>query len=153
MIPKKPPWRLAFYARVSSKEQADNVTIASQVDELRQVIAGAEGVLLPEDCYIDEHYSGETLLRPDLDRLRDRIDAGQLDRLYLYDIDRLARGFPLQGCDRAIPGVSQQKTTFSVGEEGPSTFHFRQFGAGKRRPRWAFWWCKPDTRRPPRTPR
>ena len=96
MIPKKPPWRLAFYARVSSKEQADNVTIASQVDELRQVIAGAEGVLLPEDCYIDEHYSGETLLRPDLDRLRDRIDAGQLDRLYLYDIDRLARGFPLQ---------------------------------------------------------
>jgi site-specific DNA recombinase len=92
----KPPWRLAFYARVSSKEQADDLTIASQVDELRQVIAGVDGILLTEDCYIDENYSGETLLRPDLDRLRDRVAAGYLDRLYVYDIDRLARGCPLQ---------------------------------------------------------
>jgi site-specific DNA recombinase len=96
MKPPRPPWRLALYGRVSSKEQAKNLTIKSQVAELQETIATVEGILCPNDCYIDEFYSGETFLRPELDRLRDSIAAGQIDRLYVYDIDRLARGFALQ---------------------------------------------------------
>jgi site-specific DNA recombinase len=83
--------RAAFYARVSSEQQADNNTIASQVAELRQGIA-ADGCTLHEDaCFCDDGVSGTTLMRPALERLRDQVAAGAIDRLYVLAPDRLAR--------------------------------------------------------------
>ena len=38
----------------------------------------------PELCFVDEGYSGGTLLRPALERLRDQAAAGAIDRLYVH---------------------------------------------------------------------
>jgi site-specific DNA recombinase len=82
---------VAFYARVSSEQQAQAQTIASQVAALRDHIAQAEEVLSPAHEFIDQGYSGSTLIRPALERLRDAVAAGELERVYGYSPDRLAR--------------------------------------------------------------
>jgi site-specific DNA recombinase len=86
----------ALYARVSSEQQATAHTILSQVAALRQRVADDRLVLLPEHEFIDEGYSGATLLRPALERLRDQIATGVLDRIYVHSPDRLARKYAYQ---------------------------------------------------------
>jgi site-specific DNA recombinase len=87
---------VALYARVSSDRQAADVTIASQVAALRERIA-ADGVSVDESlCFLDEGYSGETLLRPALERLRDAAWTGAVDRVYVHSPDRLARKYAWQ---------------------------------------------------------
>ena len=87
---------VAIYARVSSEGQAREKTIASQVASLRERVA-ADGFLLePDDCYIDEGYSGSILVRPDLERLRDAAASGRIERLYVHAPDRMARRYAHQ---------------------------------------------------------
>jgi len=88
--------QVAIYARVSSDHQAETQTVASQVAALRERVA-KEGLALPDamQC-IDEGYSGATLIRPALERLRDVIAARAVDRLYLHSPDRLARKYAYQ---------------------------------------------------------
>ena len=86
----------AIYARVSSEHQATAHTIASQVAALRDRVT-LDGLVLPEAMeFLDEGYSGATLVRPALERLRDVIAAGALDRLYVHSPDRLARKYAYQ---------------------------------------------------------
>lgn len=86
----------AIYARVSSEQQAEAGTIASQVAALRTRVL-ADGVTLAEDLvFIDEGYSGATLVRPALERLRDLAAAGGIDRVYVHSPDRLARKYAYQ---------------------------------------------------------
>lgn len=88
--------RVAIYARVSSEQQAAAGTIASQLAALRERVA-QDGCRLPDDMiFVDEGYSGATLVRPDLDRLRDWVAMQGLDRLYVYAPDRLARKYAYQ---------------------------------------------------------
>ena len=87
---------VAFYARVSSEQQTTAQTILSQVAALRQRIMEDGLVLLPEHEFTDEGYSGATLLRPALERLRDLIATGVLDRVYVHSPDRLARKYAYQ---------------------------------------------------------
>lgn len=88
--------RAAIYARVSSQRQAEEDTIASQIEALEQRVA-ADGLRLEADChFIDDGYSGTTLERPALEQLRDQIAAGALDRLYVHCPDRLSRVFAQQ---------------------------------------------------------
>jgi len=98
--------RAAFYARVSSDQQAQAGTIASQVEALQQRIT-QDGLTREEElCFVDDGYSGSTLIRPGLERLRDQAAAGAMDRLYVHSPDRLARRYAyqalltdeLQGC-------------------------------------------------------
>ena len=57
----------------------------------------ADGLVLPaEREFVDEGYSGATLVRPALERLRDLAAAGVLDRLYVHSPDRLARKYAYQ---------------------------------------------------------
>ena len=85
-----------LYARVSSEQQADEHTIDSQVAALRTRVT-EDGLLLPaEGEFLDEGYSGATLVRPALERLRDLIAAGGIDRLYVHSPDRLARRYAYQ---------------------------------------------------------
>ncbi|HOX60244.1 MAG TPA: recombinase family protein, partial [Verrucomicrobiota bacterium] len=88
--------RAGLYARVSSEQQAKENTIASQVEALRQRMTQDEVVGEPELCFVDEGYSGSTLVRPALERLRDLAAAGGLDRLYVHSPDRLARKYAYQ---------------------------------------------------------
>jgi site-specific DNA recombinase len=88
--------RPGLYARVSSDHQAEEGTSASQVESLRHR-ASADGLTVEAELhFLDEGYSGSTLLRPQLERLRDQAAAGAFDRLYVLAPDRLARSFPLQ---------------------------------------------------------
>jgi site-specific DNA recombinase len=88
--------RVAFYARVSSDHQAEEGTIASQVADLQQRIAADGGRTEPDLEFLDDGYSGATLLRPALERLRDQAAQGMIDRLYVLSPDRLARKYAYQ---------------------------------------------------------
>ncbi len=96
MKPKPCSSRAALYARVSSDHQAEEGTIDSQVEALSHR-ASADGWTVDAELrFLDDGYSGSTLLRPQLERLRDQAAAGAFDRLYVLAPDRLARSFPLQ---------------------------------------------------------
>ena len=85
-----------LYARVSSDGQARERTIESQLAELHQR-ALADGVPPPPELvFCDDGYTGSTLVRPALERLRDVVAAGAVDRLYVHSPDRLAREFAHQ---------------------------------------------------------
>ncbi len=88
--------RPALYARVSSEQQAEAGTIASQLEALRQRVRQDDLALEDELCFADDGYSGTTLLRPALERLRDVAAAGGIDRLYVYSPDRLSRKYAYQ---------------------------------------------------------
>jgi len=90
------PLCVALYARVSGGRQAEDGTIASQVDALLQRAAADGCQVAPEWRFLDDGWSGATLLRPALERLRDLAAAGALDRLYVYSTDRLSRNFAHQ---------------------------------------------------------
>jgi site-specific DNA recombinase len=87
---------VALYARVSSQRQAEELTIGSQVEMLQQRIRQDGYVVADELCFLDDGYSGSTLVRPALERLRDVAHCGGLDRLYLHSPDRLARKYLYQ---------------------------------------------------------
>jgi site-specific DNA recombinase len=90
------PLCVAIYARVSSEQQATSSTIDSQIAALEARLAQDGLALIPEGRFTDEGYSGATLVRPALDRLRDAVAAGNLDRLYVHSPDRLARRYAYQ---------------------------------------------------------
>jgi site-specific DNA recombinase len=90
------PTQVAIYARVSSEQQAEAHTIASQVAALQERVA-ADGLSVSAAMhFVDEGYSGATLVRPALERLRDVVAAGSVDRLYVHSPDRLARNYAYQ---------------------------------------------------------
>ncbi len=88
--------QIAIYARVSSEQQAEAQTIASQVGALQDRVA-SEGLTVPSAMqFLDEGDSGATLVRPALVRLRDVVAARAVDRLYIHSPDRLARKYTYQ---------------------------------------------------------
>ncbi len=87
---------VALYARVSSEQQAQLNTIDSQLAALRARIEQDDAVLSTEHEFIDAGYSGSTLIRPALERLRDAIARHEVDRVYVYAPDRLARKYAYQ---------------------------------------------------------
>ncbi len=88
--------RAAMYARVSSEQQAKEHTIASQIEAIRQRILDDGLDCDPELHFVDDGYSGGTLIRPALERLRDQAAAGSIDRLYIHSPDRLSRKYAYQ---------------------------------------------------------
>jgi site-specific DNA recombinase len=88
--------RAAIYARVSSDQQAEAGTIVSQVAALEERLQCDDLTLDPELRFLDEGYSGSTLVRPALEQLRDAAANGAIDRLYVHSPDRLARKYAYQ---------------------------------------------------------
>ena len=82
--------RVAIYARVSSEQQTGESTIASQLAALRARVSGDGQILPAERCFVDDGYSGATLVRPALERLRDLAAAGGLDRVYVHSPESYA---------------------------------------------------------------
>ena len=74
------PSHAAIYARVSSDQQTADKAIASQLAALEARLAQEGLRVVPEHRFLDEGYSGATLVRPALERLRDAAAAGALDR-------------------------------------------------------------------------
>ena len=88
--------QVALYARVSSERQADTNTIASQIAALTERIKSDGKELSNEMQFIDDGFSGTTLIRPSLERLRDNVVSGLIDTLYILSPDRLARKYAYQ---------------------------------------------------------
>ena len=88
--------QVALYARVSTLNQQQEGTIASQIQSLHLYIRQQEWSLLPTHEYIDEGVSGARLDRPALDRLRDCAQRGEFDAVVVLSPDRLARNYAHQ---------------------------------------------------------
>ncbi|MGD8911049.1 MAG: recombinase family protein, partial [Chromatiales bacterium] len=87
---------VAIYARVSSDQQAKRETVGSQVGALKEKIITDGESFIEEMAFIDEGVSGATLIRPQLERLRDSVALGLIDRLYILAPDRLSRKYAHQ---------------------------------------------------------
>ena len=78
---------LAIYARVSTEEQAKHgFGIPAQIRACQEKVGE-----LPALVFADEGVSGETLQRPALEELRQRIRGGEIRSVYCLDPDRLSR--------------------------------------------------------------
>jgi site-specific DNA recombinase len=88
--------QVAVYARVSGETQAAAHTIASQIEALHERVATDGCQLLAEHEFLDDGYSGNTLVRPALEQLRDLIASGSIDCVYIHSPDRLARRYAYQ---------------------------------------------------------
>ncbi len=86
----------ALYARVSSERQVEANTITSQIDALKARIIKDGLPLLEEYQFIDNGYSGSNLIRPALEKLRDQVAAGTIDKIYIHSPDRLSRKYAYQ---------------------------------------------------------
>src|SRR5262245_19802153 len=83
----------AIYVRVSTDRQALAQTIDQQIERLRLHLQGEGQELHGEHIFRDDGYSGATLNRPGLDRLRDQLREGGIERVLIASPDRLARNY------------------------------------------------------------
>ncbi len=87
--------RCAVYARKSTEEGLDREfnTLDAQRDACEAYVASqrAEGWVLVPDRYDDGGFSGATLERLALRRLLADIEAGRVDVIVVYKVDRLSR--------------------------------------------------------------
>ncbi|HTT91810.1 MAG TPA: recombinase family protein, partial [Acidimicrobiales bacterium] len=81
----------AIYARVSGARQKEEQTIGSQTAECHQAAQQWGLDVPPEWVFTDEGYTGATLVRPALERLRDLAAQVPVDVVVCYSPDRLAR--------------------------------------------------------------
>ena len=82
-----PAPRLAIYARVSTLNRGQDVGL--QLDELRSVAAQRGWFVVGE--YVDQGVSGVKTSRPGLDRMLADAQAGKLDVVAVWKLDRLGR--------------------------------------------------------------
>jgi site-specific DNA recombinase len=86
----------AIYARVSSEQQREEHTIASQTAALIEFAKRHDLEVPREWVFEDEGYSGASLERPGLERIRDLAAEGQIQAVLVYAPDRLSRKYAYQ---------------------------------------------------------
>src|SRR6266480_5078935 len=86
----------AIYTRVSSEQQREANTIASQTASLIEFAQGHDLEVPKEWVFEDDGYSGATLERPGLERVRDLAAEGQIQAVLAYAPDRLSRKYAYQ---------------------------------------------------------
>ncbi len=86
----------AIYARVSSDQQREAHTIASQTAALIELARTLDLEVPKAWIFEDEGYSGATLERPGLERVRDLAAEGQIQAVLVYSPDRLSRKYAYQ---------------------------------------------------------
>jgi site-specific DNA recombinase len=86
----------AIYARVSSEQQREAHTIASQTAALIELARTLDLEVPKAWIFEDEGYSGATLERPGLEHVRDLAAEGQIQTVLIYSPDRLSRKYAYQ---------------------------------------------------------
>jgi site-specific DNA recombinase len=86
----------AIYARVSSEQQREAHTIASQTAALIELARTLDIEVPTAWIFEDDGYSGATLERPGLERVRDLAAEGQIQTVLVYSPDRLSRKYAYQ---------------------------------------------------------
>ena len=106
--------RCAVYTRKSSEEglEMEFNSLDAQRESCEAYVASqrAEGWILVPDRYDDGGFSGGTLERPALKRLRADIEGSKVDVVVVYKIDRLSRS--LMDFSRLVEVFDQHKVTF-----------------------------------------
>ena len=87
---------IAVYVRVSTQRQAQAQTIEQQLDSLRNYHEAQGWPWQEEHIFRDDGYSGASLKRPGLDRLREQAAQAHFDRVLITTPDRLARKYIYQ---------------------------------------------------------
>ena len=92
--PQKEIKLIAVYARVSTSNQEKEGTIETQLSAVRDFSKKNNYTIVQE--YLDDGWSGDILVRPELDRLR--LDAKKKiwQAVLMYDPDRIARRYSYQ---------------------------------------------------------
>ena len=115
--------RCAIYTRKSSEEglEQDFNSLHAQREACAAYVASQkhEGWVLLAEAYDDGGLSGGTLERPALQRLLDDVDAGKVDQIVVYKIDRLTRSLAdfaklverLDGAGASFVSVTQSFNT------------------------------------------
>ncbi len=116
----------ALYARVSSDGQARGNTVASQLAALQARAKADAAAIGPDHAYVDEGRSGATLARPALERLRDAVAAGEVDRITCTRPTGWRGAMPIRCCwsrssaarasklcSLTAPSAAQPRTTYS----------------------------------------
>lgn len=85
--------RRAIYVRVSSRQQAQNLTIDQQLERLQTYCQTQQWPWQQIHIFRDDGYSGASLRRPALERLRDQVASGCFDQLLITEPSRLARKY------------------------------------------------------------
>lgn len=120
---RRPRIRCAIYTRKSSDEGLDQEfnSLDVQHEACAAYIASQkhEGWVLAKERYDDGGVSGGTLDRPGVQRLLSDIDAGKIDRIIVYKVDRLTRSLAdfaklvdrLDGAGASFVSVTQSFNT------------------------------------------
>ena len=85
--------KVAMYVRVSTQRQALTQTIEQQLHLLREHSQIHGWLWQEESIFRDDGYSGASLRRPGLDRLRDQAASGCFDQVIITAPDQLARKY------------------------------------------------------------
>ena len=85
--------KIALYARVSSTQQAQSQTIEEQLHRLHTHCQNQHWSEQDLVTFLDNGYSGASLKRPGLDRLRDAVARAEIDQILLTEPSRLARNY------------------------------------------------------------
>ena len=86
----------AIDARGSSEQQREAHTIASQTAALIELARTLDVEVPKAWIFEDDGYSGATLERPGLERVRDLAAEGQIQTVLVYSPDRLSRKYAYQ---------------------------------------------------------
>jgi len=104
----------AIYARVSSEQQAQQATVESQITTLKQRVAADGHLVLPHDVFVDEGFSGATLVRPALERLRDRAADGGIDFHRSWRTSTCTRCLSRGSRARCSLGFTAERTSYAT---------------------------------------
>ena len=85
--------RVAYYARVSTAAQVQAETIDQQLERLHAYSQARGWAWQEQHLFRDDGYSGASLARPGLDRLREQVALAAFDRIVITSPDRLARKY------------------------------------------------------------
>ncbi len=105
--------------------------IEQQLDRLRAAVAGHGWKLDEQHVYRDDGYSGASLGRPGLDRLRDHAALAELDLVVITATDRLARNYVHQVL---LPGENRASST-AARTGSPSSTSSATISPARARPR------------------
>ncbi len=83
--------RIAMYVRVSTPTQVQAQTIEGQLARLEEHCQNQGWTWTEQSIFRDDGYSGASLSRPGLDRLRGEVASANFDRVLIAAPDRLAR--------------------------------------------------------------
>ena len=85
------PGAVAIYIRWSTDEQTEGTTLETQQERCALYVRSQGWEVNPELIFIDDGFSGGSLDRPALGKLRKFVRAGQVDCVVTYSMDRLSR--------------------------------------------------------------